>query len=263
MHYSRLVKVSLVVAFPILFSACARVPHNDVLIFGTNTKVALDVSSDVANANAPSVTLGYKRQEIAWIPLRANGIEIDAKGNKKVVEKGSKYQSADDKKKDAYSTFGSFGGTFGAGSETKGAISQFFATGMAAQNISSQPFAAASMVSIQTTDAKNLSQQQEISELHKALGEEKVKNISLKAIKERKDKEAKVSIIMSKLAKANGDVDDVLFTKIMDKSKADGKIKTPWTIILPQIKKADKLKDALIDDVDDMDVIDSFYEQLK
>ena len=62
-------------------SACIthrdRNPHNDVLIFGTTTKVALDVSAPVQNAAIPEFTLGYKRLEAVWMPLKPEG-GIDA-----------------------------------------------------------------------------------------------------------------------------------------------------------------------------------------
>ncbi|HVY90265.1 MAG TPA: hypothetical protein VG942_15445 [Hyphomonadaceae bacterium] len=48
-------------------------PHNDVLIFGTTTKVALDVSAPVQNGALPEFTLGYKRNEGVWMPLKPNG----------------------------------------------------------------------------------------------------------------------------------------------------------------------------------------------
>lgn len=42
---------------------------NQVLVFGTDTKVALDVSGDPTGQ--PSFTLGYKRREAVWLPLAA------------------------------------------------------------------------------------------------------------------------------------------------------------------------------------------------
>lgn len=48
-------------------------PHNDVLVFGTTTKFALDVSAPVQNSGIPEFTLGYKRLEAVWMPLKTNG----------------------------------------------------------------------------------------------------------------------------------------------------------------------------------------------
>lgn len=47
-------------------------PHNDVLVFGTTTKVAVDVSAPVQNGAIPEFTIGYKRNEGVWMPLKAN-----------------------------------------------------------------------------------------------------------------------------------------------------------------------------------------------
>ena len=48
-------------------------PHNDVLIFGTNTKFAIDGSASAASGGVPELTIGYKRQEAVWMPLLVNG----------------------------------------------------------------------------------------------------------------------------------------------------------------------------------------------
>lgn len=48
-------------------------PHNDVLVFGTTTKLALDVSAPIQNGGIPEFTLGYKRLEAVWMPLKPNG----------------------------------------------------------------------------------------------------------------------------------------------------------------------------------------------
>lgn len=48
-------------------------PHNDVLIFGATTKVAIDVSAPIQNAAIPEFTLGYKRLEAVWTPLKSEG----------------------------------------------------------------------------------------------------------------------------------------------------------------------------------------------
>jgi len=56
-----------------LFLSACSVPHNDVLIFGTNTKFAVDVSASAATGGVPELTVGYKRQEAVWMPLLVNG----------------------------------------------------------------------------------------------------------------------------------------------------------------------------------------------
>lgn len=59
--------------FCALLSACTNIPHNDVVIFATSTKVALDVSPSATSGGVPSFTLGYKRDEGVWMPLVMNG----------------------------------------------------------------------------------------------------------------------------------------------------------------------------------------------
>ena len=258
MHYSRLTKIALITAIIMLVAGCANTPHNDVLIFGTNTKVAFDVSSDPANAGTPSFTLGYKRQEIAWVPLRANGTIVAEDGTTDITEEGSKYIGKDDNRRDTYSVFASFGGEFGAGKENKAALSQFFATGIAAQNIAKNANAAASMVSVQPTNAKILEQQEEISELHKILGEEKIQKIELEQKKIVSDRQAKAAVIVMKVTKSDGSIDKTLLAKAIK----DGKVKTPWDQEIPKKKDAKTLNDFLVDDVED-DAVDSLYEQLK
>lgn len=61
----------------ILVSCATDRPHNDVLIFGTSTKLALDVSAPVQNAGIPEFTLGYKRQEAVWMPLKPSDAETN------------------------------------------------------------------------------------------------------------------------------------------------------------------------------------------
>ena len=64
-----------IVAFACLFVAvgiagCGTL-GTQVLVFGTDTKVALDASSDPTGQ--PSFTLGYKRREAVWLPLLSRG----------------------------------------------------------------------------------------------------------------------------------------------------------------------------------------------
>jgi hypothetical protein len=71
---SRLILISLVCAL----TGCGlthRVdnPHNDVLVFGTGTKFAIDVSAPVQNGGIPEFTVGYKRLEAVWMPLQTSG----------------------------------------------------------------------------------------------------------------------------------------------------------------------------------------------
>lgn len=55
-----------------LLGGCANLPHNNVLLFGTDTKVALDISSSATSGGAPQITIGYRRAEAVWMPLAVN-----------------------------------------------------------------------------------------------------------------------------------------------------------------------------------------------
>lgn len=257
MHYSRLTQITLLAAIPVFVGGCANMPHNDVLIFGTNTKVAFDVSADPANAGSPNFTLGYKRQEIALVPLRANGTLVTENGTIGITEEGRKYIGIDDKRQDTYSVFASFGANFAAGTKNEAALSQFFATGIAAQHLG-QSLTAASMVSVQPVNARVLEQQEEISKLHKTLGEEKVLRIESEQKKIVSARQVKAAVIVMKVTKADGSIDKPL----LEKAIKNGKIKTPWSTEIPKKKDAKTLTDFLVDDVKD-DAVDSLYEQLK
>lgn len=256
MHYSRLRKIILVVTMSIIASGCANKQHNDVLIFGTNTKVAFDVSTDPANAGTPSFTLGYKRQEVAWVPLNANGTLVKSGGTTDDTS-GSKYIGKNKEQVDTYSVFASFGGKFGAGTQNEAALSQFFATGIAAQHLGAS-LNAASMVSVQPTNAKILEKQETISALQKELGDAKINEITLKQEKIVSERQAKTAIIVMKVAKGDGSIDK----KLLDKAIKDGKIKTPWDITIQKMTTAKELSAHLEGQVED-DAVNALYEQLK
>lgn len=257
MYYSRLTTTALITTILILFSGCANKPHNDVLIFGTNTKLAFDVSTDPANAGTPSFTLGYKRQEVAWVPLKANGIVKKDDGSVEIDKEGSKYIGKNDKVEDTYSVFASFGGKFAAGTNNQAALSQFFATGIAAQNLG-KSHSAANMVSVQPVDAKVLEKQEEISALHKELGEEKVKKIELEQKKIVSDRQAKAAVIVMKVTNVDGSINKDL----LEKAVKEGKVKPPWDVNIPKMATAKKLNGYLVDHVED-DAVNSLYEKLK
>jgi hypothetical protein len=133
-------------------TACA---HNDVLVFGTDTKLGVDVETSAAQGASPSVTIGYKRKEAVWMPLFVNGKDsryalcskaedqpkctIPA-GTAPAFSADVKYQSTQpDGSKDAYSVFASLGANIQGSAAKPNAsvgLAQFFATGGAAINIS-------------------------------------------------------------------------------------------------------------------------------
>lgn len=69
-RHMRLPIVASLLAMSVLGGCQSTPEHTNTLIFGTNTKFALDVSQDPTGV--VGVTLGYKRQEAVWMPLLAN-----------------------------------------------------------------------------------------------------------------------------------------------------------------------------------------------
>jgi len=141
-------------------------PHNDVLLFGTTTKVAFDITAPPEGTYVPEITLGYKRKEFVWMPLVLNGrgssldegatwagalgaaAKYTAEAETQFVgndgnPKGEKLKSVD-----TYSVLASFGGEFSGeaglqgehGTSTMNAgLAQVFATGIAAQRLADNP----------------------------------------------------------------------------------------------------------------------------
>jgi hypothetical protein len=138
---------------------CTSTPqHTNVLVFGTNTKVALDLSQDATNGIG--ITLGYKRMEAVWMPLLPNQANPNGTGlqpspcmTEKECPKFVGMDSAD--QYDTYSVLASFGSKLGAGvdstgkdAKVNGEIAQYFATGLAARLLAQS--GGAGLVSTQT-----------------------------------------------------------------------------------------------------------------
>lgn len=131
--------------------ACA---HNDVLVFGTSTTIGLNVET-VSAGGAPSIVLGFEREEAVWMPLVLNGNDSklalcaadahDQCTTGPVPVSQAMYQSgttyADGRtSRDTYSVFASLGARFNTEAQREraqagGGLAQFFATGGAALNI--------------------------------------------------------------------------------------------------------------------------------
>ncbi len=142
-----------------LLVGCALPQHNNTLIFSVQRDVGVGVKTPV-DGTAPSVYLGYKSLEMAWVPLWANQrnetgrlttmpctTETAPEGK---CKHGAKFVGDSDSPgkndaHDAYSTFASFGGDFGAASSkdngptVSGKMASFFATGVAAQHLAKAP----------------------------------------------------------------------------------------------------------------------------
>lgn len=148
----RIAHQGLIALVAIGVGACSTPDHSNVLIFATNTKVALDVAV-APTTSTPEITLGYKRQEGVWMPLTPNVGSTKERTSAKCeagVEKcgfiGTQTDTKDGDKRDAYSVLASFGANFTAGAQGPGSqgpasttagggLAQFFATGIAAQKL--------------------------------------------------------------------------------------------------------------------------------
>lgn len=156
----RLASVGVAALAAVAVTGCA---HNDVLVFGTNTTLGLNVQSAATGAG-PSIVVGYERQEAVWMPLIANGRNSRVSNCPADAQRAclpstqvypleqAVYQSTVRDasgtrlvRTDAYSVFASLGADFNSsvntanGANAGGGIAQFFATGAAAQNITANP----------------------------------------------------------------------------------------------------------------------------
>ena len=149
-----------------MLSACGQMTkHSNMLVFGTNTSVGVNVGKDASQT--PTIQIGIQRQEVALVPLLANTGYVESNG-----ADGKKYASslvpcpaaeeaAEPPEKcrfvaksttttygkdgeptvktsheDSYSTLASFGTKSSAnGDGASVAVAQYFATGVAAQKL--------------------------------------------------------------------------------------------------------------------------------
>jgi hypothetical protein len=153
---NRLVGVGAAALAAVALTGCA---HNDVLVFGTSTTIGLNVQTASTQGAAPSIVLGYEREEAVWMPLLVNAREsvlpLCPVGSPNTCGSGrypldqamyrSTIMDASGQRvvqTDAYSVFASLGAHFNGrattntGAEAGGGLAQFFATGNAAVNIS-------------------------------------------------------------------------------------------------------------------------------
>lgn len=156
------------------------VAHRDVMVFGTDTSFGISVGADPVSSQVANVSIGYKRREAVWMPLLVNGQDTRAfceqwnsdgtcarpVGASAVNENWSpKYTSeaagvdatvgGNESEKDTYSVFASFGGDASAATgKGRVAVAQFFATGIAAQRLGSNPSAARLVSTAPDVDAE-------------------------------------------------------------------------------------------------------------
>lgn len=127
----------LMTAVVVLASGCS-VPHRDVLLFGTDTSLGVNVGADPAAAQVTNVSIGYKRREAVYMPLVVNGTDSKFTNDGKNMKYAGRAEGepAGEGGKDTYSVFASFGGSARAATAQGGAqVAQFFATGIAAQRL--------------------------------------------------------------------------------------------------------------------------------
>lgn len=141
---TQIVKHVAATALATFLVGCTSTPqHTNVLVFGTNTKVALDLSQDATSGIG--ITLGYKRMEAVWMPLLPNQASATGSGLQPSPcvneDDCPKFRGTDSAGQfDTYSVLASFGTKLRAGvdptakdARVNGEIAQYFATGLAAR----------------------------------------------------------------------------------------------------------------------------------
>lgn len=175
MHQTRrAVRMAFLPSVAILCAACGALPaHNNTLMFAVKRDLGIGIAAPSATDPEFNVHFGYKERQAAWVPLWANkstggmgisGVEAmpcpdqkvqintEASTQKVEIDHGCKRAAKllgdgmpvgtpkGNEPNDAYSTFASFGGDFVAqkSDATLGhfKMASFFATGVAAQNLS-------------------------------------------------------------------------------------------------------------------------------
>lgn len=125
-------------------AGCGAMPaHSNTLVFGTTTKVAVDVSQEPTGALG--VTIGYKRNEAVWMPLIANVPAGDGKTQPAACTTEACTKLVGDADVDTYSVLATFSGDMGGAAKTaeaSGSVTQFFATGLAARTLAQRGGAA-------------------------------------------------------------------------------------------------------------------------
>lgn len=170
-------------ALPGFTGGCVQMTrHSNMMIFGTNTVVG--IRAGTGPTSVPEVAIGYARQEAVVLPLVANVGET-GDGNRltpcdprqpaggaavigavpppaerlhSCLLAGSSKGPMGEGVIDSYSVLASFGGRFGAAGsrdtpKAEGGVAQYFATGVAAQNLALNGGAAAVAVSPAATRA--------------------------------------------------------------------------------------------------------------
>jgi hypothetical protein len=139
-----LASTTLVLGSALVFGCTSMPDHSNLLIFGSTTKLAIDVSPDPSGS--VGATIGYRRQEVVLMPLLANQGAAGAKTPATCAGKpedcpmfvGTESSGA---ARDTYSVFASFGAQPSAAADAAATprvgatIAQYFATGFAARSL--------------------------------------------------------------------------------------------------------------------------------
>ena len=136
-------RVTAVTITAFLLGRTSTAQHTNVLVFGTNTKVALDLLQDATSGIG--ITLCCKRQEAVWMPLLPNQAATNGNGLQPspctTIEGYPKFVGMDSNDQyDTHTVLARFGTKLGAGVDStgkdakgNGEIAQHFATGLAAR----------------------------------------------------------------------------------------------------------------------------------
>lgn len=238
-------------AFVVVLTGCSSTPeHTNTLMFGTTTKFALDVSVSPVNGS-PDLTVGYKRNEGVWMPLLANTGSGTNRAPGACTDCKFTGDETNGNKKDTYSVLASFGATFGGGAEAgaissgekpssnvtaKGGLAQFFATGIAAQNLATS--GGARLVSVQSADAETAARAIEYAnsskikadevtkKLKDILGEKTYAEAIEKGITATSLLKAKNGVIVASIVDSSGNLNQTKWTNLVDSSTLDDPQKT-------------------------------------
>ena len=224
MHRIKTIKIAVSYVCLQILVGCSSTPdHSNTLVFGTETKFAVDVATSTTT-QVPAVTVGYKRTEAIWLPLLANK-KVNGEFEPADCKKDSDNETClfkSTEKNDAYSVLASFGATFGGEGEAdastptpttegeatqatvkgstkaSGGIAQYFATGRAAQILAEK--GGASVVSVQSGNAKPEKTTEEVLMEKFNLSPEQVKKIIKEANEQQTKNEVIVDLVMERLA---------------------------------------------------------------
>lgn len=260
-----------IIILSIWLTACASMPdHSNTLVFGTETKLAIDVSTSTTS-QVPEVTVGYKRTEAVWLPLLAN---TGKKDERTPADCKEDCLYAGDQDKDTYSVLASFGADFGgeAGltvdstqaakttegkpieyqNSVSGGIAQYFATGLAARELAKRGGSA--LVSVQSANVasaetkaellqqENASVKTQLTAIEQRIGTDKITAIKASVADKAKIDELYIETIRSKLA-PNKTLDTARATLTAENLLKNENFKANLNSQLTNMKSAKKLDD--------------------